>query len=601
MKKIATLFLLLFASISLFSQIGNSICANAIQICFENPVTYPATVGAGAAQTGPNYGCLNTRPNPGWFYFQVDTPGDHQLYITNSNNRDLDFIVYGPFAEENAWCDSLTANKTVDCSYAGGATETVNFTSVNSGDYYVMMITNFANLATNVSVVQNAGTGTFTCNFEAPCVITGLTVNASDCDTLTNLYSVSGQIWTFYPPTTNTLSVSVGEQSLELSGPFTNQINYTLSGLSSNGATETILATFLANSSCSGSATYVAPSGCLPCTTTITSNSPVCLGDTVRITTSLEGSGTFQWTGPSFFTSFAQNPEFVADSINDSGNYSVIITGANCASTRNIDIEILNTPPAQITTVENEVCEGEILFLSAVDVPFGNFTWQGPNGFTSNSRNAQIINASPSATGEYIISLSVDGCIGRPDTISATVFASPVVTIEGPSAVDPSQNTTLFEASGPDGVQYFWNFLGNTTLITNVLYSSDKDTAIVFWDGGEGTVTAQVIGVDQNGCFSESATLNIQVEIPTGISDSQSFSNLKLFPNPAQDRVKFYIPSEDMEFRCIDLSGRTVMFKSALPVGYHEEDFSTMDAGCYFIELSNQQRKYSAKLIINKP
>jgi hypothetical protein len=601
MKKTATLFLLLFSSISLFSQIGNSTCANALQICFESPITYPATVGAGAAEVGPNYGCLNSRPNPGWFYFQVDTPGDHQLYITNSNNRDLDFIVYGPFAEENNWCDSLTAINTADCSYAGGATETANFTSVNSGDYYVLMITNFANLPTNVSVIQNAGTGTFSCNFVAPCLISGLTVTPSSCDTLTNLYNVSGQVWTFNPPSANVLNISVGEQSVQVNGPFTGQTNFTLSGLSSNGATENLIATFLANTTCTASLLFVAPEGCLPCTTTVTSNSPVCLGDTVRIMTELQGNGTFQWTGPSFFTSFAQNPEFVADSITAAGNYSVNITGDNCASTRNIDIEILNTPAAQITTVENEVCEGEILFLSAADVPFGSFEWVGPNGFTANSRNTIVNNATPAATGDYIISLSVNGCIGEPDTISATIFPSPVITITGPSQVDPSENTSVFEASGADGLIYFWNFLGNSSLISNVLYSVDKDTAIVFWDGGEGSLSAQVVAIDPNGCYSESVLLDILVEIPTGISDSQSFSNLKLFPNPAQDRVKFYIPSGDMEFRCIDLSGRTVMFKSALPVGYHEEDFSTMEAGCYFIELSNQKRKYSAKLIISRP
>jgi hypothetical protein len=600
MKKTATLFLLLFTSISLFSQIGNSTCENALQICFESPITYPATVGAGAAEVGPDYGCLNTRPNPGWFYFKVDTPGDHQLFITNSNNRDLDFIVYGPFAEENNWCDSLTVSKTVDCSYAGGATETANFNSINSGDYYVLMITNFANLATNVSVVQNGGIGTFSCNFVAPCLISGLSVTPSSCDTLTNLYSVSGQVWTFNPPSANVLNVSVGEQNVEINGPFTGQTNFTINGLSSNGATENLIATFLANTSCTASLLFVAPEGCLPCTTTVTSNSPVCLGDTVRITTNLEGSGTFQWTGPSFFTSFAQNPEFIADSLNAGGNYSVIITGENCAATRDIDIEILNTPAAQITTVENEVCEGEILFLSAVDVANGSFSWVGPNGFTANSRSTQVNNTTPAATGDYVISLTVAGCTGNSDTLSATVFAAPIITLTGPSQVDPSGNSSLFETSGPSGIVYFWNFLGNTTLISNILYSSDKDTAIVFWDGGEGNLVAEVVGIDQNGCYSESVTLPIQVEIPTGISDLKNTANIKLFPNPAQDRVKFYIPSEDMEFRCMDLSGRTVLHKLALPAGYHEEDLSTMEAGCYIIELQNQHRKYSAKLIINR-
>ena len=162
MKQTATLFLFLISILALNAQNGNSTCSNAVQICFENPITYPGTINAGAAEAGPNYGCLNTRPNPAWFYFQVGTPGDHQLYITNSENRDLDFIIYGPFATENNWCDSLTALNTADCSYAGGATETANFTSVTTGDYYVLMITNFANFPTNVSVIQNAGTGTST-------------------------------------------------------------------------------------------------------------------------------------------------------------------------------------------------------------------------------------------------------------------------------------------------------------------------------------------------------------------------------------------------------------------------------------------------------
>jgi len=598
MKQTATLFLFLISIFALNAQNGNSICSNAVQICFENPITYPGTINAGPAEVGPNYGCLNTRPNPAWFYFQVGTPGDHQLFITNSENRDLDFIIYGPFATENNWCDSLTALNTADCSYAGGATETANFTSVTSGDYYVLMITNFANFATNVSVIQNAGTGTFSCDFVAPCIISSVTATASACDTLTNQYSVSGQVWSFYPPTTNTLNVSIGEQSVELSAPFTNPMTFNITGLSSNGATENILATFLANTSCTGSLTYTAPTGCIPCQATVTSNSPVCFGDTARIFTNFTGNATYQWSGPGFFTSFSQNPTFIIDSLNAEGNYSVVITGDNCAGERNIDIDIIQAPDAFITSVENEICEGEILFLSAANVANGNFSWTGPNGFTAPNRNAQVNNASPAASGDYIVSLNVNGCIGEPDTLSATVFSSPQITLTGPSTVNPQQASTVFEVTGTPGMVYFWNFLGNTTLISNVIYTSDKDTAVVFWDGGEGSLTAQVMGMDLNGCFSEDATLAIQVEIPTGINDLSVSNAIRLFPNPTNDKINFYVPSEDMEFRCMDLSGRTVLHRASLPAGNHEISLITLEAGSYLIELKNQYQQITSKLVI---
>jgi hypothetical protein len=326
MNKLYIALLGLFLCANAQAQLPNTTCANAIQICFENPIGYPATINAGPAETGPEYGCLNSRPNPAWFYFQVGTPGDHQLYITNNQNRDLDFILYGPFASDISWCDSLTASNTADCSYVGGATETANFTSTNAGDIYVLLITNFSNQPTNVSVIQNAGTGSFTCDFVAPCLVSQILANPGTCDTLTNQYALSGQVWSFNTPTTGTLTVSCNGQTQTLNAPFSNPTPFSFSGLTSNGQSNTISASFSAASTCIGSVTYTAPAGCIPCEASVSSNSPVCQGDNVQIITSFNTDATYQWVGPNFFTSSLQNPSFIANSDSASGVYTVLIT-----------------------------------------------------------------------------------------------------------------------------------------------------------------------------------------------------------------------------------------------------------------------------------
>ena len=199
MNKLFTFLFLLIGSY-IQAQVGNSICANAIQICLSQPVTYPAAIDAGAAQVGPDYGCLGTVNNPAWFLFRVGTPGTHVIAETNSNLRDLDYILFGPFTNPTGNCNSLDSIHTAACSYAGGSTETINFTSTTSGDYYLLLITNYSNLATNVTFAQTSGTGTYDCEFEAVCAISLVTANPSTCDTLTNNYQVTGSVFTFNPP-----------------------------------------------------------------------------------------------------------------------------------------------------------------------------------------------------------------------------------------------------------------------------------------------------------------------------------------------------------------------------------------------------------------
>jgi hypothetical protein len=594
MNKLLFLLTGLVISFCLQAQLPNTTCVNAIQICFDDPVGYPATINAGAAETGPNYGCLNSRPNPAWFYFQVSAPGDHQLFITNTQARDLDFIIYGPFSTEDDWCDSLTALNTADCSYAGGTTETANFTSTAIGDVYVLLITNFSNQPTNVSVVQNAGNGAFDCNFVAPCIVSQVLSTPGTCDTLSNSYQLSGQVWSFNTPQTGTLTVSVDGQSQQFNAPFVNPVPFSFSGLPSTGASTPVTAVFSASATCTGTGTYTAPASCIPCQASVSSNSPVCQGDTIEIITNFDGTATFQWVGPDFFTSTQKNPSLLADSEAASGEYTVIITGANCISERSLTVDVIQSPPAQAIPLETELCEGEIVFLSAVDFPGAMFQWDGPNGFTAGTRNTQVNNATSAASGEYIVSFSVNGCIGTPDTIAIQVFDAPQITLNLPPFVNPQTGQSTFYIEGAEGLSYQWNFIGNTTLISDIAYSAQNDTAYISWDGGEGIVGAQVIATDSNGCISEPVQALSQVVIPLEIA--HLIDNVpSVFPNPADAFTRLHNFSSG-KYILYDLAGKQV------DAGVVQGENITLNrnginAGVYWLELSNEVGSTRIKLV----
>ena len=91
-------------------------------VCIGATQTYPAVTGASssahAANPGNNYGCLSSTPNPAWFYFKVDTGGTLKIKESNSNNRDVDGALWGPFdsvADVLSECDSFSAP--IACDY----------------------------------------------------------------------------------------------------------------------------------------------------------------------------------------------------------------------------------------------------------------------------------------------------------------------------------------------------------------------------------------------------------------------------------------------------------------------------------------------------
>lgn len=192
-KQLITLFTLFFVlnSVNLFSQ--GFACDTATQACLNNFSSYPTSTSV--PSFGNNIGCLYTTPNPAWVCFQVDQPGRINIKIVNI--ADADFACWGPFSanslselhSSNA-CDSLMTDSTgcvshpatvganpvdlggypignlIDCSYSPGATEYVHIPNAQTGEWYVLLLTNYSNSIGNISFTSDSSSvGTSDCAF----------------------------------------------------------------------------------------------------------------------------------------------------------------------------------------------------------------------------------------------------------------------------------------------------------------------------------------------------------------------------------------------------------------------------------------------------
>ncbi|MFN3755301.1 hypothetical protein, partial [Flavobacterium sp.] len=167
------LFLIsLFSAHSVFSQ--GSTCPGAQPFCAGgSALTFPNTTGV--PSTG-SVSCLGTTPNPAWFYLQISIAGTLNFTISQTSNGgggiDVDFIAWGPFGAPTCAGTDLTAANQVGCSYSTAATENFTIPNAQVGQVYMVLLTNFANQAGQISLTQTnagaAGAGATDCNIVCP-------------------------------------------------------------------------------------------------------------------------------------------------------------------------------------------------------------------------------------------------------------------------------------------------------------------------------------------------------------------------------------------------------------------------------------------------
>ena len=268
----------------------NTNCANMSGICTNTGLTFQANSGvpdASISNPGNNYGCLFSSPNPAWYYLEISQTGS--LSMTLSAAQDIDFIMWGPFpnlVNAVANCNSYSAADIVPdlpagcggffgpvctqqgCSYSASNIETPSISNALAGEVYVLLVTNYANVVQNISLVQSGGSGGTNCNVLNPCDMTYINASVTSCDSLSGTYDISGVIEFNNPPVLGSLVVkNCSGDSVIYNPPFTSPFSYNIDNIYSSGNQScTITSYFTEDNSCSlSTSSFIEPICPGPC------------------------------------------------------------------------------------------------------------------------------------------------------------------------------------------------------------------------------------------------------------------------------------------------------------------------------------------------
>jgi hypothetical protein len=117
-------------------------------------------------EEGIDYGCLNTWPNSAWYYMQIEDSGDMIIDMASADGEDIDFALWGRWNsldEARAACGPALGSP-IDCSYDPRPDEDATLTGANTGEFYVFVITNYANVPNTIGFTKRSGSGTATTN-----------------------------------------------------------------------------------------------------------------------------------------------------------------------------------------------------------------------------------------------------------------------------------------------------------------------------------------------------------------------------------------------------------------------------------------------------
>lgn len=152
----------------------------------------------------------------------------------------------------------------------------------------------------------------------------------------------------------------------------------------------------------------------------------LCKNDNLEIDSGLNNSNySYQWTGPNNFSSSNTVLQFTSIQDIANGQYTLIVSNNGCSSdTYNFTLDVTSLPEFYIS----ETCENKVKTLTAIPVEGTfdatiNFSWNGPNGFTSASNPVQIQSGN---VGEYELTIEKNNCeISKKITIFSTVCEIP--------------------------------------------------------------------------------------------------------------------------------------------------------------------------------
>ncbi len=283
----------------------------------------------------------------------------------------------------------------------------------------------------------------------------------------------------------------------------------------------------------------------------IAGNPTICDGTAQTLEALQVSGGSYLWsTGSTLNTT----------DIATAGTYTVTITNCAGSSTASFEVTSEPAPVAAIDASATEICEGEIITLTAS----GGATYEWSSGETT-------ANLTPTATGTYTVSVSNECGDVDTDQISVTINpapAQPVINVSGSEA----------SVSGSTGdIQWYVN----GSAINGATSSTLTVTGVL-----EGQDITVIVTDPSSGCSSVPS----EAVVVVGIEDINGLNaNINVFPNPSngQFEVRFGDVAGEVNIELTNSIGQVVFTSQVQNAANHVEyvDLSDIPTGVYNMTL----------------
>lgn len=433
----------------------NNQCATADPFCTDNGMyQFPAGVNAGSGESGPNYDCLSTRPNPAWYYMRMSNSGGMTIYMYSTPGEDIDFCCWGPFDDPVTPCpNGLTGAKVVSCSYSPNPTENCQIpNNAQSGQYYILVITNFSNHPCNINFSKTSGSGTTDCSILEPFLTANTPCYGSNLVLEANVIEGASYTWTSPDNQThNGRTWTRQNATLAMAGSYTCHV---VAGTQSGDENINVFV--------------------FPNVTADFTNTEAVVGQSVQFTgtetTSPSGHtseiNVRQWNFGDGTTSTQANPTHTYSSPGDyQVSYHVAITGGNngeCGDTKTKTIQIRNEFAATVASDNTSFCEGDATpnLTATATGGYGNYTysWTSSPSCQIDYPSSATTTAHPALGNTTFTCTISDGHNTLTKSVTVTVNAIPDATITGPNPPHVNYNaSTTLSVPQMSGATYEWS------------------------------------------------------------------------------------------------------------------------------------------------
>lgn len=332
---------------------------------------------------------------------------------------------------------------------------------------------------------------------------------------------------------------------------------------------------------------------------TASSNSPVCIGNTIQLFAN--GGNSYNWAGPVGFTSTQQNPSRASATATMTGIYSVtVISTAGCSAMTTVSVGLINPAAQGVLSSNSPVCVGLMIDLKTT-VYAPSYTWQGPGGWSSNLKDPSRGAVTAQMAGVYTLAVKGTGGCSGTNTISVQVISKNSVSVSSNSPV--AQGGTI-QLSANGGLAYSKSYQwGGPNSFSSTLQNPTRANAIKAY-GGKYLLTFN------GACGTATASLSVvvnssmrEVAVDGGITEPVIDMEWDTYPNPFTNTLKVEIKlrkASPLGLKIFDAIGRergVWESKAELFIHRFELDLSDWQGGIYLMEAQTPDTRQMKRVV----